>query len=116
MSAFDEFVRAMSRILHAPVTEKLEDRDLADLGLSRSDLAMLRSGEPGAHERITAMARQFGLQQSDLNTHLEISLALAENCGHCQEAKTCHKALQRGEALPEDKCPNAGIYRSLSGV
>jgi len=114
MPAYTDFFQHIARIVGAQRDEHLSDRELSDLGLSRADLAMLRSGAPQARERILAMAQQFGLTEDDLNAHPELGLELAEKCGYCLQAETCRNAIRAGEHLPHEKCPNAGIYRALS--
>ncbi len=116
MSGYSGFFQSIARIVGAPRTEHVDDRELSDLGLSRADLAMLRSGAPQARERILAMARQFGLTEDDLNAHANLGLELAEKCGHCLQAETCRDAIRAGARLPQEKCPNAGLYRALSEV
>lgn len=116
MTAYTEFFHRIVRIVNAPKDAKLSDRELADLGLSRTDVALLRSGTPGARKRILAMAAQFGLTETDLNAHPELGLDLAETCGHCQQAKACRDAIRSGSPLPQDKCPNAGLYKALSDI
>ncbi|WP_171170459.1 DUF1127 domain-containing protein [Ruegeria sp. HKCCA0370] len=113
MSGYTDFFQKIARIVSTPRDENLSDRELSDLGLSRADLAMLRSGAPQARERILTMAGQFGLTEADLNAHPELGLELAEKCGHCLQAETCRDAIRAGARLPQGKCPNAGIYRAL---
>ncbi|MBO9451318.1 hypothetical protein J7426_13685 [Tropicibacter sp. R16_0] len=114
MSGYAKFFQKMAQVISAPHNEHLSERELSDLGLSRADLAMLRSGAPRARERIVAMAEQFGLTEADLSAHSELGLELAEKCGHCLQAETCRDAIRAGVALPDTKCPNAEIYRVLA--
>ncbi len=114
MTGYKDFFEKIARIVNAPREGSISDLELSDLGLSRADLAMLRSGAPNARERILSMARQFGLSVNDLNAHPELGLELAEKCGHCRQAKTCRDAIRSGERLPQEKCPNSGLYAALS--
>ncbi len=114
MAGYKDFFDRIARIVSAPREAIISDLELSDLGLSRADLAMMRSGAPNARERILSMARQFGLSEDDLNAHPELGLELAEKCGHCRQAKTCRDAIRSGERLPQEKCPNAGLYAALS--
>lgn len=116
MTSYTEFFHRITRIVIAPKDAKFSDRELADLGLSRADLTLLRSGLPGARKRILAMAAQFGLTEADLNARPELGLDLAETCGHCRQAKTCRDAIRSGSPLPQDKCPNARLYQALSDI
>jgi hypothetical protein len=116
MSGYADFFQKMARVISAPRDEYLSGRELSDLGLSRADLAMLRSGAPQARERIVAMAEQFGLTEVDLNAQSELGLELAEKCGHCLQAETCRDAIRAGVSLPQNKCPNAEVYRALSNL
>ncbi len=90
------------------------DRDLADLGLSRRDLALLQSGTPGARQRMEAMAAQFGLSPSDINADRGAAIDAAKACAQCGEAKACMAALRLDAVMPEANCPNTGLYRALS--
>lgn len=114
MSGFDDFFQMLSRIARLEPAERPSDRDLADLGLTRADLALLKSGTPGARERIVAMAAQFGVSEDMLDAHPELGLDLAEHCVHCAQAKTCREAILKGRHLPAVACPNAGLYRALA--
>ena len=114
MQGYTDFFQKMAQIVATPRDEYLCDRELSDLGLSRSDLAMLRSGAPRTRDRILAMAGQFGLTEADLNAQANLGLELAEKCGHCLQAETCRDAIRAGAHMPQSKCPNAGIYRALA--
>lgn len=116
MTGYRDFFQRIARIVNAPREGSISDLELSDLGLSRADLAMLRSGAPDARARILSMARQFGLSEDDLNAHPELSLELAEKCGHCCQAKTCRDAIRTGDRLPQEQCPNSGLYAALSDV
>ncbi len=116
MTGYKDFFERIARIVNAPREGSISDLELSDLGLSRADLAMLRSGAPNARERILSMASQFGLSEDDLNAHPELSLELAEKCGHCRQAKTCRDAIRSGSRLPQEKCPNSGFYSALSDL
>ncbi|WP_372893664.1 hypothetical protein [Rhodosalinus sp.] len=108
----DALKRLSDRLGHA---EGPSDADLADLGLTPEDYEVLVSGAPGARARIEAMAARFGVPATRMDTHRGYALLLAETCAHCGAAAACRKALERGMPLPEDRCPNAPIYRAMLG-
>lgn len=114
MSGLEGFRRAMEQLVQGLRTEKVSDRELADLGLSRADFDMLMSGAPGSEKRIEAMAAQFGVDPEMITNTPGLSLHLTEFCGHCSVVKTCQRALEAGKPLPQDQCPNAHIYKALS--
>ncbi len=116
MTEYKGFIERMARIFGVPRERRISDPELSDLGLSKADFIMLRSGVPNARERILSMACQFGLTEDNLDAHPELSLELAEKCGHCRQAKTCRDAIRSGDRLPQEKCPNSGLYAALSEV
>jgi len=114
MSGLTAFQHWLQKIVAAQRPEKVGDRELADLGMTHSDMQLLLSGTPGSASRIAAMAAEMGLSHDMLAEHPEFALELTQHCGHCSAAKTCRKALETGQPLPQDRCPNAPIYRALT--
>ena len=110
----ERFKAALRRLVEGARSEELDERELDDLGLSRADLEILRSGLPGARARLEAMAARFGLRPADIDADRGIALELAEACAHCGQARTCMRAIETGVELDPDHCPNAGIYRALA--
>lgn len=94
--------------------DKLGERELADLGLSRYELEELVTMSPEVPERMARMAAVFGLTVEDIRALRNEYLELLENCGHCEAVGQCRHMLDAGTAQPGNVgfCPNAAFYRA----
>lgn len=110
----EQFRTALRRLLGGDHPERLSEMELADLGLSRADVAILQNGAPGARVRLEKMAAQFGVSPADIDRDRGIALDLAETCARCDEARRCMQAIKTGQKLDEDNCPNSRFYKILS--
>ena len=92
------------------------DRELADLGLSRLDYDQLMSGAPGTRERMEAIAAKFGVTPEMIDADRGVALEIAETCGRCKEAGRCQRALDGKGEFDLADCPNAAIYSVLANT
>ena len=90
------------------------DRELADMGLSRSDFTRLITSKDGTRERMETLAAQFGVTPEMIDADHGLALELAHTCGHCQCAKACQNAIDLGVDFDTSRCPNATIYADMS--
>lgn len=88
----------------------LSDRDLDDLGMSRGQVEAFVRMPHDVPDRVIAMARIFGLSQTEVMADHAEWLELLETCGTCRDRGACKLVLERGE-LPRPQecsfCPNA---------
>lgn len=106
------FVSTLKRFFDAP-DAPLSDRDLAELGLSRTDFTQLINATPGTRERMEAMAAQFDLSAQDIDGDRGQALELAERCGYCASARACQNAVDLGVDFDPEQCPNAERYDAM---
>lgn len=93
--------------------DRLSDRDIADIGISRAELTEIVQLPQDSPERMAAMARVFGLTEAELKRDRGEYLELLEICGHCGHRGECGRALKHANSkTPADMdfCPNAGTY------
>jgi hypothetical protein len=90
------------------------DRDLADLGLSRVDFDLLTHSARGTRTRMEALAARFGVTPRQIDRDRGMALELAETCGHCSESSACQRALDGKGTFETARCPNAARYLQLS--
>ena len=91
-----------------------DDRDLADLGLSRMDYDILSRSAPGTRERMEALAARFGVTPAMIDADRGLALELAETCGHCPETDACQRGLEGKAIFRTERCPNASIYADMA--
>lgn len=101
--------------------EQMDDRDLADLGVSRDQamhLVRLPATVPG---RMQAMAAIFGVDPATLRADRPALAEMAETCATCRETRACGRTLDRARVLagsvsPDQCgfCPNAPSLSALS--
>lgn len=93
--------------------DELDDRDLDDLGLTRSQLRELVAIPADVPARVARMAALFGIPETALQENRADYLGLLGTCQHCRDARTCTRKFETGAiASPAQAnfCPNAAIY------
>lgn len=100
----------------------LDDRALADLGVSRDQAAALARLPAEVPARMAAMAAIFGVTEAVLRRDHAQWVEAMETCGHCGEGVACRRMLDRARVLDGSVsdadvgfCPNAGTWRRLAG-
>lgn len=99
--------------------DRLTDREIDDLGVTRDQLRALVSLPGDVPQRVKAMASLFGLAETDLTSDHGTWLDLLESCGQCRDRGACALVLEReGLSRPQDAdfCPNAAAFRDLAQV
>jgi hypothetical protein len=119
---FAGFQRMLGRWRDQSWLENMDDRDLADLGVSRDQalhLARLPAAVPG---RMQAMAAIFGLDAATLQHDRASLVEMTEACATCGETRACGRTLDRARALDGSIsaadcgfCPNSGSFRIMAG-
>jgi uncharacterized protein YjiS (DUF1127 family) len=119
---FERFHQMIDRWRDQSWLENLDDRDLADLGVSRDQamhLARLPADVPG---RMQAMAAIFGVDAATLQQDRPTLTEISETCATCGDTRACRRTLDRARVLDGSItaadcgfCPNAGSFRIMSG-
>ena len=97
----------------------LSDRDLDDLGMSRSQVEAFVRMPHDVPDRVVAMARIFGLDEAEVKANHAEWLELLETCGSCHDREACKLALDRGDlSRPQDCafCLNAHAFDAKAQV
>jgi hypothetical protein len=116
MAFLKRVFRALGKWANAAGPEDLSDRELADLGLSRTDMRILMSGSPGAELRVQAMAQQLGIGPDELAARPNLAYELTATCGQCVISGPCMRAAKDGRRLPIGNCPNAGNFAAFAAA
>ncbi len=98
---------------------EMSDRDLEDIGLSRSQLQHLVTMPADVPQRVAAMGQIFGLDEAKLRADPPSYVWMLERCGACGDRGACGLVLDRGElSRPRDAafCPNAADFVDLARV
>lgn len=113
-----ERIRAMvERWKELKEIDALSDRDLDDLGMSRSQLEAFARMPHDAPDRMAAMAANFGIPEDDLKANHAEYLELLGTCGTCHDRATCALVLAKKDlARPSDCafCPNSRSFAELA--
>jgi uncharacterized protein YjiS (DUF1127 family) len=91
----------------------LSDRDLDDLGMTRSQMESFARMPRDVPERMKHMAEIFGLTEAEIKRHYGEYLDMVETCAHCGSRRNCTHVLENAETTaPEDCgfCPNSDLY------
>ncbi len=96
----------------------MSDLDLADLGLTRDQLAAFVMMPPEVDERLGQMATVFGVDIAAIRQHYADYLDLLQTCESCGAVSACQKALATPGITAESCsfCPNAPAYREAAGL
>lgn len=92
----------------------LSDRELADIGFTRAEVADLVRMSAAIPARVARMAAVFGLDAADLQGDRATWVEALEVCGHCGSARECAHRFADGGVTAEGAeafCPNAALYR-----
>jgi len=99
--------------------ESLTDRDLDDLGMTRSQIEAFVTMPADVPGRVARMAAIFGIPEAELKANHADYLELLGTCAHCRDRAACALVLHKGEiAAPKDAtfCPNAPIYAGRAHI
>ena len=115
---FDRIRTMFQRRAELRQIEALSDRDLQDLGMSRSQLRDFLHMPADTVQRVTAMGAIFGRTSDDLRRdHAEWNDMLS-NCGYCAERDSCSRLLELGDLAHPDQatfCDNREILAGQPG-
>jgi hypothetical protein len=95
--------------------ESLTERDLDDLGMTRSQVEAFVRMPHDVPDRVIAMAEIFGLSEAQIKADHDGYVNLLYTCGHCKERGACTLLLERGSLTgPEDArfCLNKHAFES----
>jgi len=110
----------VSRDLHE--IEAMNDRELADLGVTRSEAVALAQMPDDVPARVTAMAKVFGLDPAEVMQDRRVWTELLQTCAQCGDLGTCHRFMARED--PEEPvdtrrltfCPNRRTFDALQAL
>ena len=94
----------------------LSNRELDDLGMTRAQIEAFVGMPQDVPDRVTAMARIFGLSDAEIKAENAQYADLLVTCGGCKDRKACKTVLSLGdEAHPEDAafCLNSANFVEL---
>jgi hypothetical protein len=96
-------------------TALLGERDLDDLGVTRSEFRTLATTPPEVTVRMQAMAGRHGLQARDFAGHGHDVAAMTESCRSCASVGACRAFLADAseDAARAVFCPNHTTYDAL---
>jgi len=113
---FDRIRALLHRLHEVNEVDSLTDRDLADLGMSRSQLREFLRMPHDISERVTAMGAIFGVPEAALRRDHGEWVELLTTCGHCTERRTCARVLSLGPEVDPasvDFCGNSEVFATL---
>lgn len=114
---FDRIKTLLDRWHEIREVEALSDRDIADLGLTRDQLAHFVRMPADVEDRVTHMAAVFGLSAEAIRENHAQWVDLLEVCGGCTDRAACAHVLQKGDgAHPADCgfCRNRATFQALA--
>lgn len=114
---FDRIRNLIQRLHDATEVNALSDRDLADLGLSRTQLLDFLSMPKDISQRVAAMGAIFGVPEVELKRDHARWNDLLATCGHCADRGACSKVLAKGSAAhPAEAafCGNRSVFADLA--
>jgi len=94
--------------------DAMSDRDLDDLGMSRSQVRRFAQMPGDIGERVTHMAAIFGISEADLKRDYPAYIELLESCGDCTTRKECSHILALGDAATPGQCSFCRNARAFS--
>ena len=108
LRALIQTLRSMDEI------DAMSDRELADIGFTRAEVADLVRMSAAIPARVARMAAVFGLDPAALQADRATWVEALEVCAQCGSARACaHRFAEGGvtAAAAEAFCPNAALYR-----
>lgn len=114
MSVFDLFERARRAKVRRHQETVPNDRELADLGLSRADYAVLMQGPPGTRDRMEHLGLCFGVSAAMIDADRGTVLEIAETCARCLEKLACQRAIEGKASFAAERCANRTRYEALA--
>lgn len=108
----------LSRDIHE--IEAMGDRELADLGISRTEALQLAALPDDVPTRVSAMAKVFGIPSEALLADRRLWHELLHSCNNCTDLGACHRFMAREE--PDEPvetgsltfCPNRQTFEEVS--
>lgn len=92
-----ERIRALVERAHAlQEVAELSERELDDLGMTRSQIEAFVSMPKDVPDRVEAMAKIFGLSSEQIKQDQDAYNDLLYTCGQCPDRKACRQVLDRG--------------------
>jgi hypothetical protein len=92
----------------------MDELELIDLGLCRSEALDLAGAPADTRERLEAMAWARGLPVAAIDAEHWRAADMARACAQCGERRRCRRWLRgRRSDDPEAFCPNAGHFADL---
>lgn len=103
----------------ARAVEALTERDLADLGMTKTQVLHFLRMPSDTPARVVAMGKIFGRKESSLKQDEAQWIKLVETCADCHDRKACALVLAKAaEATPCDAwfCPNCRRFLSMQAA
>lgn len=94
----------------------LTDRDLDDLGMSRSQLLDFLAMPHDISDRVTAMAAIFGVPEEELKRNHAEWIDLLTTCGQCHERTACAQALAHPDETTPASCSFCGNHAAFEAL
>lgn len=114
---FDRIKTLLERWHEIREVAALSDRDIADLGMTRDQLAHFVRMPADVEDRVAHMAAIFGLSEGEVKANHAQWLDLLEVCGGCTDRVSCAHVLAKGaEAHSADCgfCHNRASFEALA--
>lgn len=114
---FDRIKELMARWHAMREVDSMTDRDLDDLGMTRSQVNRFVRLPRDVPDRVAAMAEIFGLSAEDVKADHGRYLDLLDTCGTCGHRGACKRMLDGDHKhAPDGFCPNAAEFRDMAAV
>ena len=109
-----QFKTFLARQNEARTLRAMKDVELSDLGLSKPELNSLIGARTTTRLQLVEMAKNFGIEEADIDKHRWRALDIVHNCGQCKSARACFDFVAGTGRFDPDTCPNAEHYRELA--
>lgn len=100
--------------------KSMSDRELADLGVSRTEAMELATLPDDVSIRVRAMAKVYDISANELLADRRLWHELLHGCNHCADLRTCDRFMARPDPdAPVDTstltfCPNRETFKQIS--
>lgn len=114
---FDRIRSLIQRLHEVSEVNALTDRELDDLGMSRTQVLDFLRMPRDITERVTAMGAIFGIPEVELKRDHAQWIDLLSVCGHCADRGTCARVLAKADETDPatiDFCGNRETFAALS--